>query len=56
VCCGCNGSVQADAYEVDKELLCETWHAECYAAELDDGIQWHEDEEGCTCARIEDGN
>jgi hypothetical protein len=51
--------VHADAYEVDKEMVCETWHAECYEAEHDDGSglgQEDEEEEGYRIAPVEDGN
>ena len=55
VCCGCNGAVQNDAYEVDKEMRFETWHVECYEAENDDGEEELELEE-YKIAQVEDGN
>ncbi|KAF9527282.1 hypothetical protein CPB83DRAFT_895303 [Crepidotus variabilis] len=35
VCFGCNGSVQTDVHEVNRAMINETWHAECYEAEQD---------------------
>ena len=49
VCYGCNGLVLADAHEVSKGLVNETWHSDCYEGDDDS-----EEDNDVTTAQVDE--